>query len=198
MKRLTRNWRAVARASAPPSWRWRSQPAAAEGEAAYYRGDDHASAAETSQPAETGAAARRDGGRRQRTRQRVRRRLGRRRDDQALVAGRPRGAGDRRLDGPDGAAFQTEYPNVTVETTLYETGTGFRPSRRPASPGAGPDLWYNWSGTWSLEPAWKGCTVPNETVVAPADIEPTRRLRRRSGRARPGSSRSTSSSTRSS
>ena len=67
--------------------------------------------------------------------------------------------------------FQTEYPNVTVETTLYETGTWIQTQQTACQSGSGPDLWYNWSGTWSLEPAWKGCTVPNETVVAPVDID---------------------------
>lgn len=68
-------------------------------------------------------------------------------------------------------AFQAEYPNVTVEPTLYETGTWIQTQQTACQSSSGPDLWYNWSGTWSLEPAWKGCTVPNETIVAPADLE---------------------------
>ena len=67
--------------------------------------------------------------------------------------------------------FQSEYPNVTVETTLYETGKWIQTQQTACQSGSGPDLWYNWSGTWSLEPAWKGCTVPNETILSPADIE---------------------------
>ena len=67
--------------------------------------------------------------------------------------------------------FQSEYPNVTVETTLYETGKWIQTQQTACQSGSGPDLWYNWSGTWSLELAWKGCTVPNETILSPADLE---------------------------
>ena len=166
MKRLTRHWLRWLRA------RRRRRGARARRRLRrrgrrYYRGRRRRLRAETSQPADTGAARTASGGRRQRTRQRVRRRLGRRRDAQALVAGRPRGAGDRGVDGRRWSQqFQTEYPNVTVETTLYETETGSRRRQTACQSGSGPDLWYNWSGTWSLEPAWKGCTVPNETVLS--------------------------------
>ncbi len=66
--------------------------------------------------------------------------------------------------------FQAEYPNVTVEPTLYDVGTWISTQQTACQSSSGPDLWYNWSGTWSLEPAWQGCTVPNETFLAPADI----------------------------
>ena len=47
---------------------------------------------------------------------------------------------------------------------------GSRRRRPRASPRAVPDIWYNWAGTWSLSPAWKGCTVPNEDVLDASDI----------------------------
>ena len=59
-----------------------------------------------------------------------------------------------------------QYPNVTIETTLYETGKWIQTQQTACQSGSGPDLWYNWSGTWSLEPAWKGCTVPNEEILS--------------------------------
>jgi multiple sugar transport system substrate-binding protein len=67
--------------------------------------------------------------------------------------------------------FQEQYPNVTVKPTIYDVGTWVQTQTTSCQSKSGPDLWYNWSGTWSLEPAWKGCTVPNEDVLAPADIE---------------------------
>jgi ABC-type glycerol-3-phosphate transport system substrate-binding protein len=69
------------------------------------------------------------------------------------------------------AAFQSEYPNVTVETTLYETGKWVQTQQTACQSKSGPDLWYNWSGTWALEPAWKGCTVPNEEFLSQTDLD---------------------------
>ena len=37
--------------------------------------------------------------------------------------------------------------------------------------GTGPDIWYNWGGTWSLQIAWNGCAVPNEAVLSPNDLK---------------------------
>ena len=68
------------------------------------------------------------------------------------------------------AAFEAQYPNVNVEATLYETGKWIQTQTTACQSTSGPDLWYNWAGTWSLEPAWKGCTVPNEDVLSPEDI----------------------------
>jgi raffinose/stachyose/melibiose transport system substrate-binding protein len=72
--------------------------------------------------------------------------------------------------------FQTEYPNVKVEATTYDTNTWIQTQQTACQSKTGADLWYNWSGTWSLELAWKGCTVPNEEVLAPADIEANRNV----------------------
>jgi multiple sugar transport system substrate-binding protein len=66
--------------------------------------------------------------------------------------------------------FEAQYPNVNVETTLYETGKWIQTQQTACQSQSGPDLWYNWSGTWSLEPAWKGCTAPNEDVLSAEDI----------------------------
>jgi raffinose/stachyose/melibiose transport system substrate-binding protein len=68
------------------------------------------------------------------------------------------------------AAFEAQYPNVNIETTLYETGKWIQTQQTACQSQSGPDLWYNWSGTWSLEPAWKGCTVPNEEILSSEDI----------------------------
>jgi multiple sugar transport system substrate-binding protein len=68
------------------------------------------------------------------------------------------------------AMFEEQYPNVQVETTLYETGAWIQTQQTACQGQSGPDLWYNWAGTWSLEPAWKGCTVANEDVLSADDI----------------------------
>jgi len=68
-------------------------------------------------------------------------------------------------------AFETKYPNVKVEATTYDTNTWVQTQQTACQSKTGPDLWYNWAGSWSLELAWKGCTVPNEEVLAPSDIE---------------------------
>jgi raffinose/stachyose/melibiose transport system substrate-binding protein len=66
--------------------------------------------------------------------------------------------------------FQTEYPNVKIEATTYDTNTWIQTQQTACQSKSGPDLWYNWSGTWSLELAWKGCTAPNEEVLSEADL----------------------------
>ena len=68
------------------------------------------------------------------------------------------------------AKFEAEYPNVKVETTLYDTNTWVQTQQTSCQSKSGPDLWYNWAGTWSLELAWKGCTVPNEEILSAKDI----------------------------
>ena len=55
--------------------------------------------------------------------------------------------------GEDGAAIRST-PTTPPQKTACKAGSG-------------PDIWYNWGGTWSLEQAWGGCTVPNEDVLAP-------------------------------
>jgi ABC-type glycerol-3-phosphate transport system substrate-binding protein len=68
------------------------------------------------------------------------------------------------------AAFQSEYPNVTVKPTLYQTDTWIQTQTTACQSQSGPDLWYNWSGSWSLQPSWTGCTVPNEDILDASDI----------------------------
>src|SRR5437868_5078968 len=68
------------------------------------------------------------------------------------------------------AAYHKLHPNVTVKTVVESTDTWTQTQKTACKGGAGPDLWYNWAGTWSLEQVWAGCTVPNETVLSPADL----------------------------
>ena len=68
------------------------------------------------------------------------------------------------------AKFEGKYPNVKIETTLEDTNTWVQTQQTACQSKSGPDLWYNWAGTWSLELAWKGCTVPNEEILSPDDI----------------------------
>jgi raffinose/stachyose/melibiose transport system substrate-binding protein len=67
-------------------------------------------------------------------------------------------------------AFQTENPNVKVEATNYETGTWVQTQTTACQSQSGPDLWYNWAGTWTLNHSWAGCALPNEDVLDASDI----------------------------
>jgi raffinose/stachyose/melibiose transport system substrate-binding protein len=68
------------------------------------------------------------------------------------------------------AKYQKLHPNVTVKTVVESTDTWTQTQKTACKGGAGPDLWYNWAGTWSLEQVWAGCTVPNEAVLSSADL----------------------------
>jgi raffinose/stachyose/melibiose transport system substrate-binding protein len=68
------------------------------------------------------------------------------------------------------AKYQALHPNVTVKTVVESTDTWTATQKTACKGGSGPDIWYNWAGTWSLEQVWAGCTVPNEDVLSPADI----------------------------
>jgi raffinose/stachyose/melibiose transport system substrate-binding protein len=68
------------------------------------------------------------------------------------------------------AKYQKLHPNVTVKTVVESTDTWTQTQKTACKGGSGPDLWYNWAGTWSLEQVWSGCTVPNESVLSAADL----------------------------
>ncbi len=68
------------------------------------------------------------------------------------------------------ADYQTLHPNVTVKQVVQSTANWTQTQSIACKGQSGPDLWYNWSGTWSLEQAWGGCTVPNQAVLSTADI----------------------------
>lgn len=70
------------------------------------------------------------------------------------------------------AAYQKEYPNITVKTVLQPVDTYNTMQKTACKGGSGPDVWYNWGGTWSLELAWMNCTVANEDVLAAEDLKP--------------------------
>jgi raffinose/stachyose/melibiose transport system substrate-binding protein len=68
------------------------------------------------------------------------------------------------------AKYHALHPNVTVKTVVQSTDTWTATQKTACKGQSGPDVWYNWSGTWSLEQVWSGCTVPNEEVLSPSDI----------------------------
>jgi ABC-type glycerol-3-phosphate transport system substrate-binding protein len=68
------------------------------------------------------------------------------------------------------ASYHQLHPNVTVKAVVQSTGTWTQTQHIACQGKSGPDLWYNWAGTWSLEQAWQGCTVPNETVLSSSDL----------------------------
>lgn len=68
------------------------------------------------------------------------------------------------------AKYHALHPNITVKTVVESTNTWTQTQKTACKGGSGPDLWYNWAGTWSLEQVWTGCTVPNETVLSSSDL----------------------------
>jgi len=68
------------------------------------------------------------------------------------------------------AKYHALHPNVTVKTVVQSTDTWTTTQKTACKGRTGPDIWYNWAGTWSLEQVWAGCTVPNESVLSPADL----------------------------
>jgi len=68
------------------------------------------------------------------------------------------------------AAYEAKYPNVTIKQVIQSTANWTQTQSIACKGQSGPDLWYNWSGTWSLEQAWAGCTVPNSTVLSSSDL----------------------------
>lgn len=70
------------------------------------------------------------------------------------------------------ALYEKAYPNIKVQTVLEGTDTYITQQKTACKSGTGPDIWYNWGGNFSLALAWAGCVVPNEDVLAPADLKP--------------------------
>jgi raffinose/stachyose/melibiose transport system substrate-binding protein len=68
------------------------------------------------------------------------------------------------------AKYHALHPNVTVKTVVESTDTWTSTQKTACKGKSGPDIWYNWAGTWSLEQVWSGCTVPNEDVLSASDI----------------------------
>ncbi len=69
------------------------------------------------------------------------------------------------------ADYQAKYPNIKIEQVIEPTAKWGQTQTIACKGKSGPDIWYNWGGTWSLEQAWRGCTVPNESVLSQSDIE---------------------------
>ena len=69
------------------------------------------------------------------------------------------------------AAYEKLHPDVTVKTVLQSTDTYNTTQKTACKGGSGPDIWYNWGGTWSLELAWMKCTVANEEVLSADDLK---------------------------
>ncbi len=69
------------------------------------------------------------------------------------------------------AKYHALHPNITVKTVVESTNTWTETQKTACKGGSGPDIWYQWAGSWSLEQAWVGCTVPNEAVLSPADLK---------------------------
>jgi ABC-type glycerol-3-phosphate transport system substrate-binding protein len=74
------------------------------------------------------------------------------------------------------AKYHALHPNVTVKTVIQSTGTWTTTQKTACKGQSGPDIWYNWAGTWSLEQVWSGCTVPNGSVLSPADLAPVKNI----------------------
>jgi multiple sugar transport system substrate-binding protein len=69
------------------------------------------------------------------------------------------------------AAYEKLHPNVKIKTVVQAVDTYNTQQKTACKAGSGPDIWYNWGGTWSLELAWQGCLVPNEEVLSAEDLK---------------------------
>ena len=69
-------------------------------------------------------------------------------------------------------AYQKRNPDITVNTVLQSTDTYNTTQKTACKASSGPDIWYNWGGTWSLELAWAGCITPNEDALSTDDLKP--------------------------
>jgi raffinose/stachyose/melibiose transport system substrate-binding protein len=70
------------------------------------------------------------------------------------------------------ALYQKQNPNITINMVLQGTDTYNTTQKTACKAGSGPDVWYNWGGTWTLELVWAGCGVANEDALAPEDLKP--------------------------
>jgi ABC-type glycerol-3-phosphate transport system substrate-binding protein len=68
-------------------------------------------------------------------------------------------------------AYQKLHPNVSIKTVIQATDTYVTTQKTACKSGTGPDIWYNWAGTYSLSLAWQGCLVPNEEVLSADDLK---------------------------
>ena len=69
------------------------------------------------------------------------------------------------------AKYHALHPNVTVKSVVQSVDTWTQTQTTACKAGSGPDIWYNWAGTWSLQQVWAGCTVPNESVLPAAELK---------------------------
>jgi multiple sugar transport system substrate-binding protein len=69
------------------------------------------------------------------------------------------------------AAYEKLHPNIKIKTVVQAVDTYNTQQKTACKAGSGPDIWYNWGGTWSLELAWQGCLVPNEEVLSADDLK---------------------------
>ena len=69
------------------------------------------------------------------------------------------------------AAYEKAHPNVKIKTVVQAVDTYNTQQKTACKAGSGPDIWYNWGGTWSLELAWENCLVPNEEVLSAEDLK---------------------------
>jgi raffinose/stachyose/melibiose transport system substrate-binding protein len=87
--------------------------------------------------------------------------------------------GDQEVPGIQGwmkqivQKYEQLHPNVTIKQVVQSTDTWTQTQEIACKGKSGPDLWYSWAGTWSLEPGWQGCTVPNEAVLSSEDLSHT-------------------------
>jgi raffinose/stachyose/melibiose transport system substrate-binding protein len=68
------------------------------------------------------------------------------------------------------AKYHTLHPDVTVKSVVQSVDTWTQTQTTACKTGSGPDIWYNWAGTWSLQQVWAGCTVPNESVLPESEL----------------------------
>ncbi len=67
--------------------------------------------------------------------------------------------------------YEKANPDVKIKTTLQAVDTWVQTQTTACKAQSGPDIWYQWTGTYALEQAWNGCTLPVQDVWEQSDID---------------------------
>ena len=66
--------------------------------------------------------------------------------------------------------YNTEHPNVTIETVLQSTENLVPSFTAAAQAKEGPDIQYFWGGIYSMEPYWAGSITPIEDLLGKDEV----------------------------
>jgi multiple sugar transport system substrate-binding protein len=66
--------------------------------------------------------------------------------------------------------YQTENPNVSIETVLQSTDSLIPAFQSAMAAEEGPDIQYFWGGVWTLEFAWGGGVAPIDDLIPEEEL----------------------------